>query len=845
MTGESKTKHALKAKIVELQTRLEEVEEALTAIRDGEVDAIVVGEQVYLLEKAGTSSNRFRGEVLAQIDDAVIAMDNDLRVTYLNPAAERQYGVTAAESLGRLVSELFEYRWLSPEDETATFAALEATGSWRGENIHITRDGVRYHVESVASRLRDEKGTPIGLLAVIRDIGERKRAEAEHAQLVAIIESSVDAIYSCDFDGRVLSWNKGAMKLYGWTAEEIIGQPIKRLIPPDRLEKELNILERLRRSEPLDHFETVRLKKDGTKVDVSITVSPIKDKEGRVIGASKVARDITERKKLEEALRRSEANFRRLLNKLPAAAYTCDATGLITYFNQQAAQLWGREPKLNDPEDRYCGSFKLFTLDGEPLSHDRCWMALALEEDDEYNGQEIIIERPDGSRISALAHANPIHDESGRVIGAMNVLVDISERKRAEIEREELLLREKSARAEAQAASRSKDEFISLVSHELRSPLNSIIGYNTMLRSNLDDPEQVRHASEIIERNARTQLRLIEDLLDIARVASGKLRLDLQSIDLVPVLAEALNGIRPAAEARGIELRARYDANPELVNGDPIRLQQVVGNLLSNAVKFTPQGGRVELRLEPGDEDICIVVSDTGKGIEAKYLPHVFDRFSQADSSSSRRVGGLGLGLALVKNLVALHGGSVTAASEGIGFGAAFTVKLPRAVANGYLGAEPPALLDGELRMIDPGKIEGVHVLAIDDQPEARAVITDCLERYGALVTTVASGNEALTLLFDTLDVEWPDVLICDIAMPEEDGWAVMKRIRAFEGERSVSMSHRIPAIALTSLSGRENWVRALSAGFNTQLPKPAEPEELVTLIYSLTQERRRETSLR
>jgi PAS domain S-box-containing protein len=667
-----------------------------------------------------------------------------------------------------------------------------------------------------------------------------KRADVMQAYLAAIVDSSDDAIVGKTLQGIITSWNTGAERLFGYTAAEIIGLPINTLIPHDRQEEEMEILEKLRRGERIDHFETVRLRKDGTTVDVSITVSPIKDDNGRIIGASKVARDISERKLLEKASQRSEANLRRLLDKLPAAAYTCDADGLITYFNQQAVRLWGRVPKLNDPEDRFCGSFKLYTPDGASLNHDQCWMALALEEDDEYNGQEIIIERPDGSRIPVLAHANPIHDESGRMIGAVNVLVDISDRKYAEMEREELLMREKAAHSEAQAANRSKDEFISLVSHELRSPLTSILGYNRILLSNPHNAEQVRQASEVIERNAQTQLRLIEDLLDISRIVSGKLRLDLSLIDIVSVLAEALDEVRPAAKAKGVDLRTHYSANPEMVSGDSGRLHQVIGNLLSNAIKFTPEGGRIEVWLKRSDQDLRIVISDTGKGIALEFLPHIFDRFRQADLSGSRRHGGLGLGLTLVKHLVELHGGTVEAVSEGIGLGSTFTIKLPLAAVNRFLEVEPPVLLtEGANPLPDSTTIEGVRVLVMGDQPKAREALRDCLSKYGAVMTAVSSGSEAIAILADTTDAGRPDIFICDIPVPEEDGFAVMKQVRALEGERRVKMSQRIPAIALTSMAGGGNWMRALSAGFNTHIAKPVEPEELVMLIYSLAGERR------
>lgn len=538
------------------------------------------------------------------------------------------------------------------------------------------------------------------------DISEEKRVEAAQAYLAAIVESSNDAIVGKTLKGIITSWNRGAERLFGYTAADILGLPINTLIPPDRQGEEEEILKQLRRGERIEQFETVRMRKDGTPVDVSLTISPIKDGSGRIIGASKVARDI-------------------------------------------------------------------------------------------------------------------------------------SERKRADAEREELLRRERAARAEAQAANRSKDEFISLVSHELRSPLNSILIYSQMLNSHPNDVEEVRQTCEIIERNARTQLRLIEDLLDTARIVRGKLQIDKHPTDIVPVLADALDVARPMAEAKGIELRAHYGERSGMVDGDSVRLQQVIGNLLSNAIKFTPAGGRVELWLERSGEELCIVVSDTGAGIDPATLPYIFDRFRQNDSSSARRHGGLGLGLALAKHLVELHGGTIEAASEGVGYGSTFTLRLPLAWQTGSSGAEPPVLRhEGADRLTATAKVEGVSVLAVDDQQDARTALASFLSRCGASVTAVSSGGEALSILAGQASSERPDVFICDIAMPGEDGYTVMKQVRTLEAARGIKMSQRMPAIALTALASREDWVRALRAGFNMHVPKPVEPAELATIISSLVRER-------
>jgi CheY-like chemotaxis protein len=420
--------------------------------------------------------------------------------------------------------------------------------------------------------------------------------------------------------------------------------------------------------------------------------------------------------------------------------------------------------------------------------------------------------------------------------------------------------------------------------------LNSILGYNRMLRGKSLDEARLERCCDIIERNARTQLQLIEDLLDTARIASGKLRLDLRRLDISPTIAAALDIVRPAAEARGVKLRiadpliadcglriadsqlsngriktmapiksenrdrtAPGKNQSAIVMGDAARLQQIVWNLLSNAIKFTPAGGSVELRAERAGEHIRIVISDTGKGIQPEFLPHVFDRFRQVDPSGSQRSGGLGLGLALVKHLAELHGGKVEAASEGMGRGATFTVTLPLAEQSELCVSEPPALAmpavgadvetrtDAGIDMPAGPTIAGVRVLVLDDQDEARAMLADFLRQRGAVVTTASSGAEALTALSNPLGCAHPDVLLCDIVMPEEDGYAALRRVRALEEALGVAASERIPAVALTSLTGNEVRLRTLSAGFRFHVAKPVDPVELTLVIANVSGTLRRE----
>ncbi|MGH9850234.1 MAG: hybrid sensor histidine kinase/response regulator [Blastocatellia bacterium] len=400
-------------------------------------------------------------------------------------------------------------------------------------------------------------------------------------------------------------------------------------------------------------------------------------------------------------------------------------------------------------------------------------------------------------------------------------MIDVTDRKRAEREREQLLQQEKAARAEAQAANQSKDEFLAVVSHELRNPLNSILGYARLLRGRTADAAQIKQLVEIIERNGRMQLKLIEDLLDTARIITGKLRLEVQPVDLISVIADALDVARPAAQAKDIKLISDLDPLAGQITGDPSRLRQIVWNLLSNAIKFSPEGGRVEITLKRAGPHVRIAVRDTGKGIEPEFLPHIFERFRQGDMSSARRAGGLGLGLSLVKHLVELHGGTVEAESAGAGQGATFTIQLPlRAV---Y--APPPEEHKSRAAMLPPGaeSMAGLRALIVDDEEDVRMLLVLTRQSYGAEAQAVASGNEALELLARQTPDEHFDVLICDIGIPGEDGYAVMRKVRALPPDEGGA----IPAIALTAYGRAEDRVRALAAGYQMHVVKPVEPDEL------------------
>jgi len=436
-------------------------------------------------------------------------------------------------------------------------------------------------------------------------------------------------------------------------------------------------------------------------------------------------------------------------------------------------------------------------------------------------GNVTLIERP--TRIITLVSA--LHAALRARRRQYEVREHLHAQKRTEEERALLLV-------EAEAANRTKDEFLATMSHELRTPMTAILGWAQLLRSRTLNEEDFARALEIVERNAQSQKKLIDDLLDISRIITGKLRLDVQPVDLASVVAAAVDALRPTAEAKAIRLQPLLDPQAGPVSGDTDRLQQVVWNLLSNAVKFTPRGGRVQVRLERVNSHVEIIVSDSGRGISAEFLPHVFDRFRQADGTSTRKHGGLGLGLSIVRQLVELHGGTVGVESDGEGQGATFIVQLPlmvtRKQSNAALSERRHPTAGGDGLSFDcPPSLEGLRVLVVDDEADTLRLLRTVLERCGTEVTTAGSVAEALA----AFAASKPDVLISDIGMPETDGYELIGKLRAAESGSNA----RIPAIALTAYARVEDRVRALNAGFQVHVPKPIEPVELLAVVASLT----------
>ena len=552
-------------------------------------------------------------------------------------------------------------------------------------------------------------------------------------RLAAIVASSDDAIISKTLDGIIVTWNEGASRIFGYSAEEVIGKPITILIPADRLGEEPSILARLRAGERVDHFETLRIRKDGSSVHISLTISPVRNANGEIIGASKIARDITSQKRAEELLRVSNDRFRMMADSAPVFMWISDKSKSRVWFNKGWLDFTGRSLE----QEQSFGWTQ--NVHEEDLAH--CLQTYGEGFDTrKLFRSEYRVRNADGEPRWIIEQALPVFEgPDGEFSGFIGSCVDITESKQLQAEREETLKAERTARQEAERVGRVKDEFLATVSHELRTPLNAILGWATLLRRIQPGSEDHVRGLETIERNARVQGQIIADLLDMSRIISGKVQLDVQALDLNDVINAALDAVNLSIEAKRLRLRVTLDARAGRLRGDPARLQQVFWNLLTNAVKFTPSGGRIDVVMERVNSHVEVSVEDSGQGIKPEFLAFVFDRFRQADSSTTRRHGGLGLGLSIVKHLAELHGGSVRVKSPGDGQGSTFIVALPISVIRTDgpgEGIEPQAFSDVDVSTIELPSLVGAHALVVDDEPDARILICRLIEEYGGRCTS-------------------------------------------------------------------------------------------------------------
>ncbi len=645
----------------------------------------------------------------------------------------------------------------------------------------------------------------------------RDISQIAQRRLAAIIESSDDAIISKDLNGIITSWNKGAGRIFGYEETEVIGKPITILIPEERQDEESLILGRIRRGERIEHFETVRVHKDGHFIDISLMISPIKDEAGKVVGASKIARDITEKMKADEQLRRALEFDETVMLSMGEGLYTVDDAGRITFMNPASQRMfgWTMEEMLGR---RMHDVTHHLRPDGTPFPASECPGLAVLQQGTMLSEFEDVFIRRDGTFFDVVYSSSPLRGD-GKVTGLVVVFRDISDRKQAEEERARLLEAEREARAEAEKANRLKDEFLATLSHELRNPLNVVIGYAEILRRSEEFQGNtfVLKAAETIRRNALAQAQLVSDLLDLSRLQMGKLSLNRQPVSLSTVISDAIETVRTEATAKRISLDVSLSKEVVVVEGDPIRLAQIAWNLLNNAIKFTPADGKVRINLSCEGDYSVLAVEDSGQGIAPEFLPHVFEIFRQADASIVRKQGGMGIGLALVSQLAELHGGDVKAESEGPGKGARFTVRIP-------LFTPGVSALPSE-KTGATGALDRKFILIVDDSMETTEMLGKLLELEGAFVDIAKSGQEALEIARQKRF----DLVVSDISMPEMDGYQLLRSLREIPDMADV------PVVALTGYGRANDIDRAHDEGFAEHLTKPLDLDKLLQIVRRLT----------
>ena len=676
---------------------------------------------------------------------------------------------------------------------------------------------------------------------------EKALRESEERSLMAQKSTGV-GIWEWNLKTDEVRWSEGIYNLLGLKRrqdKENYNKWLDFIFPEDRQAAKTKIQELIAegQSEFYDEFRISRI--DGAVRWIAVQGEITYGEDHQAARLRGVNYDITNRKEAELEIKHLNHELDRRNKELEAifdiapvgVAVALDADCNFISANPALAEMLGIKPGDNisvNPSNSDKVPYKHFR-NGRELSAGELPMQRAVAEKRQILGEEIDILRPDGRVITIYGYAAPVFDEEGKVVSCIAAQIDVTERKKIERERERQFSLEQSLRKEAEQANRLKDEFLATVSHELRTPLNAILGWISILRHDdrISEKDKER-ATEAIERSAKSQAQLIEELLDVSRIISGKLQLNVKPVELTAVIDNAVETLRPAADAKGIEIHTKFDSQIGLVSGDPDRLQQIVWNLLSNAIKFTDKDGKVEIILGNDESQAELIISDTGRGIDAEFLPFIFDRFRQADGSTTRHYSGLGLGLSIVKHLVELHGGTVGAASEGEGKGSTFTVRLPLTGLPEFDKTEDKKAnsADGNGLPTKYPKLHDLKILIVDDEPDTLEILSVVFENCRSKVKTASNASEALQIV-----KSWqPQIIVSDIGMPEEDGYSFLRKVRNWETEAKAD-GNFIQAVALTAYAHADDRSKALDAGFQMHIAKPVEPIELASLIECLVNE--------
>jgi PAS domain S-box-containing protein len=761
-------------------------------------------------------------------DDAIVSKTLDGIIQSWNAAAERIFGYTAEEAVGRHITLLFPADRLEEEDRIiARIRAGQRVEHF--DTVRRRKDGAAIPVSLTISPIKDEEGRIVGASKIARDITERKRAEETNAKLAAIVESSGDAIVSKDLDGIITSWNRGAERVFGYTAQEAVGQPVTMLMPPERADEEPGILARIRRGEKIDHYETIRRRKDGTLLTISLTVSPIFGPDGKVIGASKIARDITRRKQAEERLR--------LLSEAAAIIlYAPDPNALMRTLFAKVGPTIGADICLNYLVNDAGDGLRLASCVGVPDEAvlPRLAFGEALCGTAALHRQPVVVShvQESGDSEAQAYRSLGVRAYAGFPLLSGNLLLGtlaFASRSKGEfgpderefletichylaVAYERLRLVEKLRQAD-----RKKDEFLATLAHELRNPLAPIRTGLQLLEMTGSKAEAAAQARTMMARQVGQLVRLVDDLMDLTRISRGRIELRKQPVKLAAVVESAVETSRPLIEEMGHQLTVTLPTQPITVNADLTRLAQVFWNLLTNAAKYTDRGGHIWLTAERQGSDVVVALKDTGIGIAAEKLPGIFEMFSQVEGALSRSQGGLGIGLCLVKQLVQMHGGSIEAESEGPGRGSRFVVRLPVAL------EQQDASTPGDNG--DAVRASKLRILVVDDNRDAAESLAMLLKIMGNNVRTAGDGEKGVQAATEFR----PHVVLLDIGLPKLNGYEACRLIR------QQAWSQHTVLIAVTGWGAEDDRRQSQEAGFDHHMVKPVDPTSLMKLLADLS----------
>ena len=806
----------LRAANAALEMRLAEAEDTLAAIRSGDVDALIVGEDIYTLDTANAAGNALRKDVLAQMQDAVLAFDVGDHVIFMNAAAERQYACAASDVLGRPRDELLRERWPDARRALQAREDLRLHGTCRSESIHVRRDGREIHVESTISTLRDEAQRPLGTLAVIRDIEERVEAQATLAaasaalsrrerQFATLVENSPDVFARVGPDLRYLYVSPIVERYSGVPAADHVGRLRTEVGMPDSLQPGWErIVRQVLDTGEVGAFKFAFTSPGGQSWMFSARLIPEFGEDGAVESVLSIASDVTEQELVDAALRESKARLEFTLAAAHVGEWEIDVASGECRHSELYDRCFGHDAPV--PGWNLDTMFAQLHKDDRERVRELVTRAFATRADLAFEARVIW---PDGSEHwielhgSAYLSARANEREAPR-LRFLGIIADITSRKRTE--------------AALRDADLRKDEFLATLAHELRNPLAPIRNAVQIMQLSREDDAHA-NARRIIERQLKQMVHLVDDLLDVSRISQGKVELRLAEVDVSAAVLDAIETSRPLIDAGRHHFTTRL-APPRtlLVNADRTRLGQIVANLLNNAAKYTPEGGHIRVFTERDDRWAVVTVQDSGIGLSPETLPRVFELFTQVDRSMERAQGGLGIGLALVKRLVEMHGGTVSAASDGPDLGCRFTVRLP-------LTLEPPSVPLAEAdHALAPQATDGLRVLVVDDNADSADSLSELMRLLGYRVAVARDGVEAVDLA-----ARWrPAVVLMDIGMPRMSGLEAARAIRERAGGDQPLL------IALSGWGQAEDRRKSSEAGFDHHFVKPVDVEALIDVIRQL-----------